>query len=97
MPETRYRLEGWYKVLGDGGKAARAYIKGDFYEWSPHSRKWILEQQTSAATSEKDGWQQVSLEFTTPKWDPFINIVFVVEDGKAYLDDFRLARIGGRD
>jgi len=109
LPETKYRLEAWCKLATytDEERAAfekkhgrppdavvRAFIKGDFYEWSPHSREWILEQQTNVVTSEKEGWQQVFLEFTTPKWDPFINIVFVVENGKAYLDDFRLVRLG---
>ena len=112
LPETKYRLEAWYKPLPytheeraaaekkhkrSIGKVARAYMKGDFYEWSPHSRKWIVQQQTNVVTSEQADWQRVSLEFTTPKWDPFINVVFVVEDGKAYLDDFQLIRLGGAE
>ncbi len=87
-PKTAYRLEAWMKPVGEG---VRGFVKGDFYEWSPHSREWLKEQQTSVAEGGK-GWQHVVLDFETPAWDPFINIVFVVEgEGTVYLDDFRLA------
>ena len=89
-PNARYRLEAWLKVEGEG---AEAYVKGDFYEWSPHSRNWLREQQTTHAKA-GEGWTHVVLDFDTPDWDPFINVVFCVEgDGRAWLDDFRLSRI----
>ena len=70
--------------LGD----AEAYIRADYYEWTPHGGKWELEQRTTAATDRSDQWQKVSLEFTTPAWGPFVNIVFVAKNCRAYLDDF---------
>jgi hypothetical protein len=49
--------------------------------------------KTNTVTEAKAGWQKVSLEFTTPKWDPFLNVVFEVRDCKVYLDDFSLTRV----
>lgn len=72
---------------------AEAFIKADFYEWTPHANKWELEQRTNAAKPGIDGWQQVSLEFTTPKWGPFVNIVFVASNCTAYLDDFQFVEV----
>jgi hypothetical protein len=90
-PQTTYVLEAWFKVEGQSG--TRAYIKGDYYEWSPHQREWLLQQQTSDVKA-GEGWKRAALQFTTPEWDPFINIVFVLEgEGKAYMDDFRLAPV----
>jgi hypothetical protein len=90
-PNSTYRLEAWFKVEGQG---ARAYMKGDFYEWSPHTGKMLVLQQTSPVEAGQ-GWQRSFLEFTTPAWDPFINIKFVVEGGgTAWLDDFNLIRLG---
>lgn len=125
LPEARYRLEAYFKVLAwtqEEAAAARqkdqdhreklqkrgqplppetdwdhlapeAYITAHMYEWSPHSRKWLLRQQTTKATAEQKGWQRVVLEFETPKWDPFVNIVFEVRSGKAYMDDFSLMQV----
>jgi hypothetical protein len=50
----------------------------------------LVKQRTTDATGAKE-WERVELEFTTPKWDPFINIVFRTEGCRAYMDDFRLA------
>lgn len=67
----------------------KAYIEGDFYQWSPHSEQMLVKQRTSDATG-VGVWERVLLDFTTPAWDPFINIAFNVEYGSAYFDDFRL-------
>jgi hypothetical protein len=89
-PNARYRLEAWLKVEGDG---TTAWLKGDFYEWSPHKRTWLKEQKTNTVQAGL-GWVRSVLEFDTPAWDPFINIVFCVGgEGKAYLDDFQLVRV----
>ncbi len=73
---------------------AEAYIKGDFYEWSPHSRKWLREQRTTGVRAGQ-GWKRAELVFDTPEWDPFINLVFCLDgEGVAYLDDFSLTRLG---
>ncbi len=68
---------------------ARAYIRGDFYQWTPHSPDRAKRQQTSDALPGK-GWQKVTLDFTTPRWGPFIDVVFVCENGTALVDDFVL-------
>ncbi len=70
-----------------------AWIAADYYEWSPYSNKWLRRMKTNTVTADKSGWQKVSLEFTTPAWDPFCNVVFEVRDCKVYLDDFSLTRL----
>jgi len=89
-PNARYRLQAWFKVEGDG---AEAYIKGDYYEWSPHNRERLLKQRTSSVKA-GEGWKRAVLQFTTPEWDPFIDIVFVLEGkGRAWMDDFSLTEV----
>jgi len=73
--------------------APEAYLTAHVYEWTPHSRTWLVRQQTTKATGDKPGWQRAVLQFDTPKWDPCVNIVFEVRGCTAYLDDFRLVRI----
>jgi hypothetical protein len=75
-----------------GDVPPRAWIDGDLYEWSPHVGPMLVKQRTTDATGAKE-WERVELEFTTPKWDPFINIVFQTKGCRAYMDDFRLAPI----
>jgi hypothetical protein len=90
QPHAKYRLEGWFKIIEtEPGASPRAFIKGDFYEWSPHSGPMIEKQATTAATRVGE-WEHVVLDFTAPAWGPFINISFVVENGMALLDDFAL-------
>ncbi len=122
-PQTRYRLEGWYKVvpwtaqeiaavkaddqrkrdaLSKAGKPLppvvdwdkakpQAYIRGDLFEWSPHTGPMLVKQTTNMATGATGDWEHVALEFDTPAWDPFINISLHAENCTAYLDDFQLA------
>ncbi|MFP4057966.1 MAG: hypothetical protein ACLF0G_13950 [Candidatus Brocadiia bacterium] len=89
LPRSRYRLEAW---MMSPDPQVKLFITGHLYEWSPHSRKWLVEQQTNAVRGGK-GWQRVALEFTTPEWDPFINIVFHAEGGQGYVDDFCLKKL----
>jgi hypothetical protein len=77
-----------------GAVPPKAWIDGDLYEWSPHVGPMLVKQRTTEATGEKQ-WERVALEFTTPKWDPFINIVFQTQGCRAYMDDFRIAPVGG--
>ena len=72
---------------------AKAYITGYFYEWSPHSNTWLRKLQTNSVTSDIEEWQKVELEFTTPAWDPFIDIRFHCNNGAAYVDDFILTPV----
>ena len=127
QPNTRYRLEGWYKLTPwsdeqweaakqrdasrreklakqdkplpeavdweAAKKNAKAYISGDFYEWSPYSGQMLEKMRTNEVTPGKDGWQHVVLEFDSPAWGPFINIAFHAEYCNAWLDDFGLTVI----
>jgi hypothetical protein len=69
---------------------AEGYISGNYYEWTPHSGQWVLKQETNHV-KEGEGWKEVSLEFTTPKWGPFIDPRFVsTNGGTALVDDFLL-------
>jgi hypothetical protein len=124
-PSTRYRLEGWFKVvpwtaaeiaaakagdqkkreaLAKAGKplppaidwdkaAPQAYLRGDLFEWSPHTGPMLVKQTTNMATGTQGEWEHVTLEFQTPAWDPFINISLHAENCTAYLDDFQLAPV----
>jgi hypothetical protein len=124
-PNTRYRLEGWFKVvpwsaaeiaaakagdqkkreaLAKAGKplppaidwdkaAPQAYLRGDLFEWSPHTGPMLVKQTTNMATGTQGEWEHVTLEFQTPAWDPFINISLHAENCTAYLDDFQLAPV----
>ncbi len=124
-PNSRYRLEAWFKVVpmaGDEKTAARkkdeerrlglskagrplppetdwanlkaeAYMTAHMFEWTPHSGKWLVRQETTRADGDKGDWQHAVLEFDTPRWDPKINIVLEVRNGKAYMDDFRIVRL----
>jgi len=94
-PNATYRLEAWIKVADASSDDAKAYILGDLYEWSPHSGEMVVKQKTGAATP--GDWQKVSLEFTAPKWGPFINMVFIAEGCTAYVDDFVFAEVNRQE
>ena len=74
---------------------AKAYISGDFYEWSPYSGEMLERMRTTEATGTQEGWQHVVLEFDSPSWGPFINIAFHAEGCDALLDDFSLQAVEG--
>lgn len=73
---------------------AKAYLAGDFYEWSPYSGQMLERMRTTEAAPEgeadAEGWQHVVLDFDSPAWGPFINIAFHAEGCDALLDDFSL-------
>jgi hypothetical protein len=72
---------------------AEGYITGNYYEWTPHSNQWVLEQATNRV-KEGEGWKEAVLEFTTPKWGPFIDPRFICNNGgTALMDDFLLAEV----
>ncbi len=68
----------------------QAYITADYYEWSPYSGKMLVNHKTNTISADKNGWQKVSVQLDTPRWDPFVNIAFHCKDGVAYMDDFAL-------
>ncbi|MFP4052647.1 MAG: hypothetical protein ACLFV7_02155 [Phycisphaerae bacterium] len=80
----------------EGLEKPGAYIEGDYYEWSPHSGQMVVKQRTDVARP-SDRWQHVKLEFTSPKWGPFINVGFVAKNCTAYFDDFRLEAVEEND
>ncbi len=73
-----------------GFAPAGAFITGHLYVSTPHNKKREVLQQTNAARPDAEGWQEIKLEFTTPKWAPFIDVVFHAEACTAYIDDFSL-------
>jgi len=73
---------------------AEAFVIADFYEWSPHTGKMLVEIRGEKANAAVPGWQSTVLEFDTPAWDPFCNLAWQVDGGIAYVDDFLIERIG---
>ena len=71
----------------------QVYMTAHLYETSPKGRRWLLPQKTTAASGYKTAWQKVSLEFTTPAWDPYVFISVVCDSGSAIMDDFTFKRI----
>jgi hypothetical protein len=72
---------------------AEGYLTGHYYEWSPHSNQWVLRQETNRV-KEGEGWKEAVLEFTTPKWGPFIDPRFICSNGgTALVDDFCLVEV----
>lgn len=83
-PNTLYRVTAWLKAEG----GATAWIQGKYYQWTPHHNKWLGTHATDKVQAGK-GWQKVEMEFTTPKWAPFMQVEFKVEgEGKVWVDDF---------
>ena len=78
-----------FKAFG----AARFHITGHLYVSTPHAGKWAVQQQTNVAGPDAARWQELKLEFTTPKWAPFINVVFNASACTAYVDDFSLIAV----
>ena len=72
---------------------AEAYVTGNLYEWSAKEARWTTRQRTTVARGGTTDWQKVTLEFKTGAWDPFIQIAFVCDSGRAFLDDLTLKRI----
>lgn len=77
-------------------EVADAWISGDFYEWDYYTPARLGHHQTDHARS-GDGsqWKHLQVEFTTPQWDPFLDLKFHCEGGTAYVDDFSLAPVDG--
>jgi len=91
----RTGLEAELAAIGpfEGLGPAEAWIEGRYYEWSPHSGEWLGEPLRTPAVRPGGDWQQAAVEFTTPKWGPFIQITFYASACKAYLDDFAFVEV----
>ena len=46
-------------------------------------------RQEAQAAGPADGWQKLAVEFTTPKWEPFVELAFHAINCTVYLDDSR--------
>lgn len=88
-PNTTYRISAFAKVEGD---SVRAYISADFYEWTASEKSRLRWQKTNQASQNR--WQQIDLLFTTPDYDPFVDLRFnVTGKGRGWFDDFRFEKI----
>ncbi|MCD6304507.1 MAG: hypothetical protein J7M21_06050 [Planctomycetes bacterium] len=79
-------------------RRGEAYIIAELHERYPRDPNVapVAVYKTKPCLAATDGagtWQKVSLEFTTPRWDPFVEFVFVVDSGQALLDDFTFRRV----
>jgi hypothetical protein len=89
--EVPQRVESAYQEPGP----AEGYVAAHYHEWTPHpyGKQWV-EEHYSERVKEGTGWQRLQMEFTAPKWGPFIDVsFFCTNGGTAYLDDFEFARI----
>lgn len=86
---STYRITCWIKVDGDG----EASVSADLYDSTPQKPERFVRQRTTLAKWGEE-WKQVSLEFKTPAFDPFIDLRFVcLGAGPAYFDDFCLVKV----
>jgi len=72
-----------------GLEPPQAYLVGRYYEWTPHSGQWIGEPLQTNVLEPGGPWQKVNVDFTTPKWGPFIDLKIVARNCTAYVDDFQ--------
>jgi hypothetical protein len=84
-PRTGYLLEAWVWVEEEG---TVAYVA----EGNPKNEEWLVgRRQTNRAKGGGNGWQKVSLRFTTGKEPSDADVRFIaVGKGAVYFDDFRL-------
>ena len=95
MSGCPFQLWGALALLVAGRGAAADEAADLLRKLQPRARTWLVVQQTDTAPGGK-GWQNVSLGFTSPKWDPFIDVVFHAEGGTGYLDDFCLKQLDAK-
>jgi len=88
-PNSTYKIEAFVRLSGD----AKAFISADFYEWTPHDDARLKKQQTNMV-SKQGKWEKIELVFTTPNYDPFVDLRFmVVGSGFANFDDFSFKKV----
>jgi len=86
-----YRITAWIMMDGNG----EAFISADLYDATPSKPDRVLRQRTPPVTASKE-WKEVTLEFRTPAFDPFIDLRFIcIGAGQAYFDDFSLVKVQG--
>ncbi|MFP4105534.1 MAG: carbohydrate binding domain-containing protein [Phycisphaerae bacterium] len=83
-PGKTYRVEAWVRVAGEG----TGQLSVQYQQW-PGGKKPEA-AMTSEKVTAKDGWQHVTIDFKAPKWGPALDLRFVVDNAKMYVDDFRL-------
>jgi len=72
---------------------AEAYLTAHLFETTPEQGRWVRRQQTTVVRGTTGEWQKAELTFTTPGWDPYVQIGFVCDSGSALIDDLALKRI----
>ena len=60
-----------------------------FYEWTPHNPE--RQARFTAESQASNDWQLLEITFTTPAWDPFLDLTFIARGAQVYLDDFNLS------
>lgn len=87
---TAYRVTCYVKLVGED---MEAYVTGDLYEYTPHQPERVKAQKSNVVKI-GEGWQKIELEFTTPAWDPFIDLRLIAAGkGDAYFDDFEFVPV----
>ena len=88
-PNTTYRIQAYARVESD---SVRAFISADLYQWSAGEKGHIRYQKTNLAS--RNQWQKIDLLFTSPDFDPFVDLRFnAVGKGKVWFDDFKFEKL----
>ncbi len=84
---TGYKLEAMLKVEGTGS----SYISAVTKEWSSvrHTDNQFTFYYSDTVTAD-DGWTKISIDMNAETFDPFLSLIFHVENATAYIDDFSL-------
>ena len=88
-PNKKYQLKAMVKCNGP----VTAFVQADLGDESPHDTLRTVRQSTDSSSSAT--WQEISLSFTAPNYDPCIDIRFRVvgDTGYALFDDFLFAEV----
>jgi hypothetical protein len=79
-----YRLEVMAKATQPNTKG---WIDASTYEWTPYDTTRLARYKTASVIDTT--WRKLTLEFTTPPFDPFVDIRFRAEgEGDILFDDF---------
>ena len=92
QPKTNYRLEVMAKTAAPDLKA---WLEATTYEWTPYDTTRLARYRTNVAIDTT--WQLLSLTFSTPNFDPFVDLRFKAEGkGDVLFDDFYFGPVADR-
>lgn len=82
-----YKLEAMMKVEGSGS----AHISAVTKEWSSvrNADNRFTYYYSDTATA-GEGWKEIAIEMDAETFDPFLSLIFHVENATAYIDNFSL-------